>query len=327
MNIDPIEHARARLALRQLCRTHLYDPNVSLIDVGFKSTLGRVDKGVVAIRVHVAKKFSKAHLEAVVGGRGTAPVPRTIGGFPTDVLEGTYRTHWWPTGFGSRVKIPANRRFRRFDPLQGGISISRSGRYGAGTLGGVVFDRSSGAPMVLSNWHVLVANWASRPGLPIYQPAGMDGGTLDDRVARYARDAMAVNLDAAVAYVEASRHVSALQHEVGALNGRARPEREMRVVKSGRTTGVTRGEVTGTDGEMTMRYGYLNRRIRGIVTIDPLNSAGELSQGGDSGSLYLDEQTRACVALHFAGSNRPERALAIDINPVVDALSVDFAEH
>lgn len=325
MNIDPIERARAKLALRQLCRTHLYDPNVSLIDVGFKSTLGQVNKSIVAIRVHVAKKFSREQLESTVGGQATAPVPRTVGGFPTDILEGTYRAHWLPNGFGGRGTVHANRRLTRFEPLRGGISISRSGPYGAGTLGGVVFDRSSGAPMVLSNWHVLVANWASRPGLPLYQPAGMDGGTPDDRVARYARDAMAVNLDAAVGYVEASRHVSALQFEVGAVNGRARPEREMRVVKSGRTTGVTRGEITGTDGEMTMRYGYLNRRIRGIVTIDPLNGASELSQGGDSGSLYLDEQTRACVALHFAGSNQPERALAIDINPVVDALSVDFA--
>jgi endonuclease G len=49
-----------------------------------------------------------------------------------------------------------------------------------------------------------------------------------------------------------------------------------------------------------------------------------VSAAGDSGSLWLDESTMRVIGLHFAGSNQPERALALDIQPVLDALNVDL---
>ncbi|HTO48795.1 MAG TPA: hypothetical protein VML91_14240 [Burkholderiales bacterium] len=51
-----------------------------------------------------------------------------------------------------------------------------------------------------------------------------------------------------------------------------------------------------------------------------------MSDGGDSGSLWLDASMDACVALHFAGSNVPERALGMDIGRVLDALGVDLGQ-
>lgn len=313
---DPLTRARARLALHDVCRKHLFDRNITSIDVGFKSSDGMVNRDRLAIRFHVAKKLSGFSLEQAVEDGMTQILPRRAGEFDTDVLQGSYVPH---------LRAAPNPRLSRFDPLRGGISISRSGPYGAGTLGGVVFDRASGDPMILSNWHVLVANWASRPGIFIYQPARMDGGGLQDLIARLTRDAMAFNLDAAVASLEDSRRISDTQLEIGPVNGHADPVPGMRVVKSGRTTRVTHGEVTGVDGVAKLRYGYLDRLIRHVTTIEPVFAASELSMGGDSGSLYLDEATRSCVALHFAGSNNPERALAIHINPVLDALSVDMA--
>ncbi|MFO1267507.1 MAG: hypothetical protein U1F25_14200 [Rubrivivax sp.] len=319
MLIDPLVRARARLALGQLCRTHLYDPNVTLIDIGHKATAGRVERDRLAVRVHVASKLTPVQLEVAAAGGATAPVPRSIGGFETDVIEGRYRQRLRP-GTGAS----ATSRRARFDPLRGGISVSRSGRYGAGTLGGIVLDRASGAPMLLSNWHVLVASWLARPGTAVFQPATTDGAAAADQVGRLARDAMSVNLDAAVAWVDDSRSLSALQHQLGRVRGRAQPAHEMRVAKSGRTSGVTRGEISGTDGVMTLRYAGLTRQIRHVITIEPADGADVLSAGGDSGSLFLDEASGACVALHFAGGDFPERALAIDINPVVDALGVEF---
>ena len=50
-----------------------------------------------------------------------------------------------------------------------------------------------------------------------------------------------------------------------------------------------------------------------------------VSDAGDSGSFWLDHASRACVALHFAGGNDPERALGMEIDPVPDALGVDLA--
>jgi len=96
------------------------------------------------------------------------------------------------------------------------------------------------------------------------------------------------------------------------------------VIKSGRTTGVTRGRVTGVEGTARMPYSGVYRRIRNVMTIDPRRGP-YVSAGGDSGSFWLDEETMNVVGLHFAGSDRPERALAIDMQPILDALNVNIA--
>jgi endonuclease G, mitochondrial len=320
MPIDRATRARGRLALYEASRRHLYDGNVTSIDFGLPSRGGRRIRGKPAIRFHVAKKLSGLALERAVGAHETAPLPSSVGEFETDVIEGRYRPHWWmwrPTMSSPRL--------RRHNPLRGGISVSREGQYGPGTLAGVVLDRTTGDPMLLSNWHVFVADWWTRPGVAVYQPGRRDGGTFQDLVARYTRDAMGANLDAAVAAAADSRRLSNEQLELGPVQGLAEPEPGMQVVKSGRQTGITYGEVTGVDGTAKLRYGFLDRVIRRVVTIEPIAGAGEVSDGGDSGSLWLDAASRACVALHFAGSNVPERALGMEIGPVLDALGVDLA--
>ena len=40
--------------------------------------------------------------------------------------------------------------------------------------------------------------------------------------------------------------------------------------------------------------------------------------------LWLDAATDSAVGLHFAGSNFPERGLAIDLPSVLEALEVDL---
>jgi endonuclease G len=91
--------------------------------------------------------------------------------------------------------------------LRGGISISDEYHNSYGTLGGLVRDRVSGVEMILNNWHVLEADWYARAGQQIYQPGGLDGGTGADAVATLTRDAMPVNLDAAVAALNRSRRL------------------------------------------------------------------------------------------------------------------------
>ena len=322
MTIDRMTRARARRALHDACRRHLYDPNVTSIDVGFPRRDEEIVRGKLAIRFHVAEKLYGVALESAVLAGETQLLPAYVGEFETDVLVGRYRPRWWTVGGWSPVV--ANPRLRRQDPLRGGISVSRDGAYGSGTLGSVVTDRATGRPMILSNWHVLVADWATRPGVAVYQPGLTDGGRFQDLVGRYARDAMPVNLDAAVASVTAARGLSREQLGLGAVSGVAAAEPGMRVVKSGRTTGVTEGEVTGVDGAAKLRYRGLDRVIRQVVTIDPVEGAAVVSDAGDSGSLWLDASTDACVALHFAGSNVPERALGMDIARVLDALGVDL---
>jgi hypothetical protein len=81
-----------------------------------------------------------------------------------------------------------------------------------------------------------------------------------------------------------------------------------RVVKSGRTSGVTFGMVTRVEVITKMNYGQgVTASIGGFeIGIDPRNrpSTGEISQGGDSGSCWMaiETGTRATdimLGLHF----------------------------
>ena len=74
-----------------------------------------------------------------------------------------------------------------------------------------------------------------------------------------------------------------------------------------------------------MTYSGVTRLIRNVITIDPRDALSQVSTGGDSGSFWIDEETSSVVGLHFAGSDRPERALAIDMQPILDVLKVDIA--
>lgn len=72
-----------------------------------------------------------------------------------------------------------------------------------------------------------------------------------------------------------------------------------------------------------MRYFGVTRLIHNVTRVD-LRRGIQVSDGGDSGSLWLEEESRNAIGLHFAGSNFPEYALAIDLQPILDALNVDL---
>jgi endonuclease G len=311
--------ARARLALRQAASNYLFDPNVNLIDFGYPEHEGRIAVGELAIRFHVRKKLSGPSLEAAVESGRTQLIPETIGGFPTDVPEGNYRTQLF---FWHRP--PVNSRAARFNPLRGGISISSARHNSYATLGALVQDRETGVEMILSNWHVLVGDWTARPGVSIYQPGRLDGGSPADTVATLTRDAMRVNLDAAVAALSGSRPLINEQYELGTVTGVAAPELGMDLIKSGRRTGITRGFISAVEGVARINYGPVDRVIRNVFTIEPHFPFTQTSMPGDSGSAWLVEDTREVVGLHFAGSDFPERALAMDLQSVLDALDVDL---
>jgi len=68
----------------------------------------------------------------------------------------------------------------------------------------------------------------------------------------------------------------------------------------------------------------MQHTIQHVMTIVPVPGKREVSAGGDSGSWWLDVETRAAVGLHFAGSDDPEQALAIEMVAVLDALDVEL---
>ncbi len=135
---------------------------------------------------------------------------------------------------------------------------------------------------------------------------------------------MSANLDAAVAEVTGSRQLINEQLDLGPVAGAEWAQIGTEVVKSGRRTGVTYGVVTAIEGTAKLPYAGVYRIIQNVLTIEPRSQGEQVSDSGDSGSLWLRESTMTVVGLHFAGGNDPERALAMDIQPVLDALNVNI---
>ena len=186
-------------------------------------------------------------------------------------------------------------------------------------------DRDTGKKMILSNWHVLAGGWYSPPGGLILQPGRGDGGSDVDSVATFSRHAMSSGIDAAVAELTGSRQLINKQYDLGPLKGVSKAEANMQVVKSGRRTEITRGLITTVvGGAFKMNYSGVDRLIYHVIKIEPRFPGGEVSAGGDSGSIWCEESTMHAVGLHFAGMDAPEQALAIDMQPVLDALNVDL---
>lgn len=324
MNMNQASWAHVRLALQEAVRGWINDPNVLLIDYGWTEKDDVLNTKEFAIRTHVIEKFrgDVALESAIEKGKTRAKIPDTIAGFRVDKPQsGELKLHrgWWASGWRPQRTL-------RTDPMQGGISLSNLYLYGSGTLGGLVFDRETGDRMILSNWHVLAGDWRVGPGWPICQPGWGDGGSPADTVATFSRHAMASGFDAAVArLLPSSRELVNDQFELKPVRGVGWARPGMEVIKSGRTTGVTYGRVTGVEGTAMMPYGGVNLLIGNVVTIVPRPEMQPVvSAGGDSGSLWLEEETMRAVGLHFAGGDDPEHALAIDMQPVLDALDVEL---
>jgi hypothetical protein len=210
----------------------------------------------------------------------------------------------------------------------------------AGTIG--AFVRARGAVHILSNNHVLANEDLGTTGDTIVQPGMLDGGrvtrdgvaTLGRWVKFRTRGANAV--DAALARVGAGVEFEPLLLR-GLVRGRNRmlaglgpefiDEGEV-VYKVGRTTGATRGRVTAFDlDNIVVGYEIGNVRFDGQIEVEG-TGRGPFSDGGDSGSLIVDQDMKA-VALLFAGSDDGGRngqglTYANPIHPVLAALGASL---
>jgi hypothetical protein len=85
--------------------------------------------------------------------------------------------------------------------------------------------------------------------------------------------------------------------EIGNIQGTVSGELGMAIKKSGRTTGLTTGEIVQIDVTATVSYG----ENKTALFVDQL-MAGAMSQGGDSGSAILTTDNKL-TGLLFAGSD------------------------
>jgi hypothetical protein len=331
--VDPDRVQAAVEALDKVRRSWLRRSGVTAVDVGLKISHGQITD-VLALRVHVARKRPVAELaESEVFNDADADSPYEVDGFPVDVIEASYGPSSGPVVLEDADVAEAVDRRTRIRPVLGGISVGNP-RITAGTVGAVVFHRRTCEAMILSNFHVLAGALAARAGEAILQPGALDGGTAADRVASLTRFRIDAAMDAAVAALDAGvafdREVLAL----GTITGTATPVLGMAVVKSGRTTGITRGIVDGVSLTASINYGSdvgvvtLTDQVH-LVPRPPWPSVdAELSMGGDSGSVWLEEATSRAVGLHFAGEVDPapssEHAICTPIERVMTEFEISF---
>ncbi len=287
--------------------------NVVGVGIAKKVVRGR-ETAEPCVVVFVERKIPRAQL------RPKDLIPDTIEGMKTDVVE---------TG---RIQA-LQARTDRWRPAPGGVSIGHY-RITAGTLG--VVARRAGVRMILSNNHVLANENAASIGDPILQPGPYDGGTDRDRIATLetfvpivfdgfldwllslfgiARPVRNV-VDAALGKPLRDADVSDEILEIGTVSGTATGTIGMTVKKSGRTTGLTQGQITAVAATVRVFYGLTRTaRFRDQLV------ASALSQGGDSGSLIVDADDRA-VGLLFAGSSNT--TILNPIGEIVRLLGIAF---
>ncbi|MHA1151475.1 MAG: hypothetical protein ACTSQ7_02215 [Alphaproteobacteria bacterium] len=311
------ETEQIQRAYEKALRAFGHRPEVTGVDIGYKYKDGQRGEEVV-LRVHLREKLAPELIDPA------QLLPSEIDGLPLDVIQGSYT----PSGGG--ILALAARRHRR-DPVQPGLSISHH-MGTAGTIGAIVYDRTDGAPCILSNKHVLAEAALAEAGDQILQPGRMDGGRRDvDAIARLRRMHLGIRGDAAIAALDQSRQIRTTLY---GSDIQIQQTRRARVgdlaAKSGRTTGVTDGRVDGV-GRFKVKYGFQDQWIEGfkLRTQDPTNPGDlELTRHGDSGALWYDPITQEGLGLHFAGEDdsapAAEFALACHLDAVLDELLVSL---
>jgi endonuclease G, mitochondrial len=333
-------------AFRKNRRRLLSLPGVTAIDIGYRIR-GGFFQNELALRVHVERKLhdsyfkrgSNQYISKSEDDKSQKRKPVEFFGsdkekcVPIDVIEAGYQPAAPLPRPASMVEIPIDRdkinRRRRIDPLVGGISIG-SPLASTGTLGALVWDRTDGSICILSNWHVLAGDTHLEPGHPCLQPGPLDRGRASDIVARLKRWSFDNRTDAAIAELVGTRHYCA-----GEILGLPQPIYEtidpylgMVLHKSGRSTNCNEGFIDGLFFSSAIQYGGVPHIFEDQIHIAPIKPYTRISEPGDSGSVWVDQETGAAVGLHFAGdllrSAFGEYAVANPMTLVEEILEISF---
>lgn len=306
------EHLKAWI--RRRAKTYLADPNITSVGIGHKQIDGAVTEDI-CLQFTVRSKADPTELQTL----GTSLIPETIEtaehSVPTDVLQRDYSLSYQviPEAFNDV-------RRQHVDPIVPGVSVSHP-QVSAGTAGAIVYDRTTGRPALLSNWHVLHG-----PGGQIGDDA-LQPGTHDDnragvnRFGSLLRSHLGMAGDAALASVD-SRGIDPTILDLEVVPDEiADPDLGDQVLKSGRTTGVSHGVVSRIHTVVSINYGEgTGEQSVGCFEIEPDPRRAEefarLSDGGDSGAVWMlksgnGQPSSLMGGVHFAGSDSAEGETAL----------------
>jgi hypothetical protein len=216
-----------------------------------------------------------------------------------------------------------------------------------GTLGALVADKNSNL-FILSNNHVLAESDQARTGDTIVQPALVDlncnpqaGRAVGSLRYVVPIQSTQSNVDAALAAatpaVDGSGAILQLGPSINGVLSPAAPAagtgealtagvlNQMRVVKSGRTTGLTCSTVNTVNLSVQVDYYYDCAETRPYYTKTYVNQIGmpgaSFADSGDSGALVLDAGNAQPVGLFFAsGADDSNHGFSV-ANPIQDVLS------
>jgi hypothetical protein len=300
-NIDSKTWRTARRALEKAIELYLDDPNVSHIDLGYRirTSKGNQIEPELVVRVHVHQKLTGAEFEEFAALHPDRVIDTQKIGFPVDVIQASYSLQ------RSKVTAKSNRK------QQGGLAISNKFSQHCGTLGGKVRDCKSGEEMILSTWHLLSRMGNPDSELDIHQ-TGQNRDLGEQRfLAKYCRNAISSNLDAAVAKFNEVVSVTSQQPGIESVVGSAIPQLGLKTIKSGNGTGITRGIITGILGYSIHQINNEDCIIGPSFHISSESGEQKICDFGDSGAWWLEQATLRAVGLHFAGDENSQSALAL----------------
>jgi len=251
-------------------------------------------------------------------------VPRAFKGYAVRT-EVTGKIQTFSTQVAEPLTDISEERKGEVRPLVGGTSLSAYVTKGsliylyAGTLGMVTYNGK-----ILSNAHVIAMNPGTYEfldtGTPILQPGSGDGGTLSEKVGELEYyipidfDPGAENYaDAAIGSIDGGVEASPGEQFCEGGNYWVEEWTEVSqgdtVRKSGRTTGVTTGQVIYIDASVTVWYGDQSAYFVDQIVVAQENWS--FASPGDSGSAV--DKDGEFVGLLFAGS--------------ADSVVINKAEH
>ncbi|OYT66104.1 hypothetical protein B6U74_01920 [Candidatus Bathyarchaeota archaeon ex4484_205] len=226
-------------------------------------------------------------------------IPKRYAGYKVVVI---------PTGRIVPLMATRKKRTDRWRPVPGGVSIGHK-NVTAGTSGSLVVEKSTNSVYILTCNHVaansdFVEIPRARRGDHVLQPGPIDGGKLGADTIGYLHKwsklslNKPVKLDAALVKPTKLDIVDDKILDIGVVGGIAKPRIGEKVIKSGRTTGVTVNYITDVDAKIRVDY------PDGTVTLENQIVIGQpFASGGDSGSLVLNKNKEA-VGIVVAGSDK-----------------------
>lgn len=257
------------------------------------------------IHVLVEKKQPLEELEA------KDIIPSTFDSIKTDVIQSDIpQAHYYED------------RIQGSDPFMAGIAIRGSE---TGTAG-LIFEYE-GKHYVLTNSHVGAGIGSRSKGSGLYETktgrtlASLEAGSVIKTFPDYPEW---IDMGRPIAETDACFALMTAIHEGCRVlglpypKGIRRPLKGMKVALSGRTSSVSRGEITLTNMTLTARY----KSGLGIVgnTFKALRDGKGMAQAGDSGACYFDEEGYV-VGIHYAGDSNG--SYGVDIIRTFEELGLD----